>query len=1014
MCPRCGATTRPSGRFCSSCGAPTTTRGAATPHVPVVTAERKIVTLLFADTVDSTRLIADVDPEVAMARLQPVLDAMTAAVHAYGGTVSKLLGDGVLALFGAPVAREDHAVRAALAALDLLATVPSGVAVRIGLHSGEVLLRSIETDLSVDYTALGPAVHLAARMERMARPGWALLTADTARMARDHVVTADLGPTAVRGIDHPVRVHRLVGRVSDHMAWTPRALGDLTPFSGRDRELAVLRAGLGRARDGRGGVTAVVGEAGVGKSRLIHEFLAGLADDTAPHRLQATPYDASTPYHPLVPLVLGVGGPHGHASVRERVAATVARAAPTAAAELVDPLIALAGGDPDTAAWNGLDPPRRRRRIRDAVRALLLAEAACGRPLLVVEDLHWIDEDTQAVLDDVVEVATDAAMYVVVTYRPVYTDPWRHRPGHRLLSLDALQGPAAEQMLDALLGTHPSVTHLRRALLAHTGGTPLFVEETVRALVESGALSGTPGDRRFIGDPAALSLPDTVQPVVAARVDRLAPADKALLQVAAVIGERIPVDVLAAIGDLARGEALAGGTRLDAAGFLRHRATDDELVFAHDLIREVVYGSIPLDRRRALHGATADALAAAADVADPQVERLAHHAYRAQRWGDAVHHLWRAAQRSEQRSAYPQAQRLLRMGLDAVAHLPDDPAARSTGIDMAGALRVAATGSGLALTSTLDHLDAAAAAAHALGDDRRRAMVEIHRSYVGSLTGRHGLAVSAAGTAQELGARLDDHYLRAEGQLAEGQARTIAGDAPAVLALLEPNVAFFRWEVGSDRRGLITTRVVTCLTFLSIAHALQGHHTEADRVRAERDTVAAEFGRPFDVAYGAWSAGVIDLLADRPVEAAARFADGLTITRSHDLRYTEALIAAFAGEAWVSLGDVDGAARALDWVIEAERAMESPLLRAWAHAHRAHLGIVLGDRQRARADAAVALAFAREHGHPWLEATALRWLAASAPEAEDAAAQLGDAIAVCDRAGLAALRRQLAGDVRPA
>lgn len=983
-----------------------------------MSAERKIVTLLFADTVESTRLIEDVDPEVAMARLQPALDAMTQAVHAYGGTVSKLLGDGVLAVFGAPVAHEDHAVRAAYAALRLLGQLPEGVEVRVGLHSGEVLLRTIRTDLTLDYTALGPAVHLASRMERMAAPGQALATAATAAMVRGLVETEDLGPRAVRGIDEPVRVHRLVRRTSAVGTWMPRVRRDLTRFVGRARELATLGDGASAALAGAGRLTAVVGEAGVGKSRLVHEYLRGLSDAVAVRRLQASPYDTSTPYHPLIPAFRGGTTDEGERdadTTRSQVTAAVAAIDPSLVA-VADPLIAMVGGRPGTATWTALDPPRRRRSIRDAVRTVVLTAARHRPQVIIVEDLHWIDEDTQAVLDDLVEVVTGAAIHLVVTYRPGYADRWAGLAHHTLVPLDPLRGSAAAELVDVVLGNHPSVRRLRHELLTRTDGTPLFVEETIRSLADSGALSGPAGAYRFVGDPEALELPGTVQAVVAARVDRLARADKQLLQVASVIGETVPLDVLTATSHLDDAAVTSSSRRLRSAQFLYELEAHDALTFKHNLIREVVYAEIPRDRRRRLHGAVADVLMDHA-TAEAPIERLAHHAYNAERWDDAVRYLRQAAGRSEERSAYPQARRLLTMGLDAADRVPATPENLVRRIDMALALRVAATGSGQRLRATLVELDRAMVLADQVGDRRRLAMVAVHRSYVGSLTGDHRLAVTAARTAQRLGRELGDRYLLAEGRLAEGQALGMAGHPAGVPELLGLDDEYLRTSVGDDRRGQTTTRSVSNLTYMAVAHAQMGSFDEARRIMVERNAIARAGGRPFDLAFGCWGNGIIELYADEAAAAGAHFVDGIDISALHDLLYTDALICSQLGAVQHALGETDVALRTFERAIELARVLQSPLITAWARVHRAAVHLARGARAPASADVEAALAFARQHDHPLLEATALRASAEAAGAPPLASALLRQAAAICDRERLVAMRRRLGhdlGDTDPA
>lgn len=1011
MCPSCGVAGRPGDRFCAACGAPLASEGTAARQA--VSGARKLVTLLFADIVGSTRLITDVDPEVAVARLQPVIDAMTAAVHAFGGTVSAVMGDGVLALFGAPVAHEDHAVRAASAALRMLADVrqltDGTVDIRVGMHTGEVLVRTIETDLSRDYTALGPPVHLASRMERMAPPGQALLTAQTLRMAEGFITTEGLGLVAVRGLDEPVEVHRLLGRTRAVGTWMPRVQRQLTPYVGRDRELAAIRAGLDAAMRGRGRLTVVAGEAGVGKSRLIHEYVTSLPAAVTVRWLQASPYDTSTPYHPLIPLVGGASGDQGalagparHAQVRAAVAAMT----PSAGDAAIDPLVAMVGGRPDSDEWQSLDPFSRRRRIRDAVTTVITGAAARGTQVVVVEDLHWIDEDTQAVLDDIVEVVGNTALHLVVTFRPEYDDHW-HDLDHDRIQLAALHGAAAHELVRTLLGADPSVARLRDALLAHTGGTPLFVEETVTALAERSSLVGAQGAYRYIGGSDHLTLPDTVQSVIAARVDRLSPDDKHVLQVASVIGETVQIGVLAATCDVAPGPLTSAIGRLRAAEFLYDVDERYALTFKHNLIREVVYAEIPHHRRRLLHGAVADVLAADSDDTEPPVERLAHHVYNAERWDAAAGYLWQAAVRSEARSAYPQARRFLTMGLAAAAHLDDTATHLELQVDMACALRVAATGSGLRLRAVLTDLDRAATLAAKLGDRRRLAMVQTHRSYIGSLTGDHQLAVSAARTAQRLAAELDDHYLEVEGRLAEGQAWAMAGHPARVSPLVEPDVEYLRETVGTNRHGMTTTRVLTSLSFSAVSHALMGDVDHARHLMVERTAIARAGGRPFDLVFGCWTVGAIEMHAGRPDAALRHFQEGLEIAALHDLGYVGAWIRAHAGRVQADLGDPDVALLTLDQAEAAARPMMNALIIGWANAHRARVHVALGDHVPARKRARAALSFARANDHPLLEATSMRWLAAATDDPTAADTLLRDAVDVCDRTDLTLVRREL-------
>lgn len=914
LCARCGVAGRPGDRWCVACGA-SLARGGDDPadrHAPgmrhTLAGERKVVTVLFADIVDSTAMIQDVDPELAVARLQPGLDAMTRAVHEYGGIVSSVAGDGILALFGAPAAHEDHAVRACVAALSMLDAVTGadvgGVRIRVGAHSGEVLLRTVGTDLSRDYTAIGPTVHIASRMERMAEPGEALVTGGTARLVGGHVRTDALGTRRVRGLDRPVEVHRLRGRTAVVGTWAPRATRGLTRFVGRTRELATLVGGLRRVQRGAGGVTAIVGESGVGKSRLVHEYPARVPPSVVVWRAQASPYDTSTPYYPLMTAfreLLDVRS-DDESQMPDRTAAFLRELDPDLPVSAVEPLLSLMGGRPRSAAWAALDPPQRRRRIRDTVRAVVVAAARRATMIIVVEDLHWIDTQTQAVLEDLVATVADTRIHLVVTSRPGHDESWVLASRHDDIVLEPLEGDDAAALIDALVGTHPSTARLRRDLHARAGGTPLFLEEAVQALSERRVLEGRPGSYRQVGEIDDVGLPGTVQAAVGARIDRLHAADKAVLQVAAVIGESMSAAVLQAAGtdvaDVARSRE-----RLVRDGYLvaSDRPGHNHVAFKHNLIREVAYAGIPRDRRRRLQAVIADVLAARRGD-DAHLGRRAYHAYRAERWHDAATLLWQAAGEAEQRSAYPQARRLLLMGLDALRRLEPTNERMILAIDMAGGLRVACSGAGEGLSSTLPELERARGYAEALGDRERLAATHIQRSYVGSLTGRHVLAVDAARAVQRIGEDLGDRYLVAEGRLAEGQAMTMAGWPEGVVASLERDLDFLHHAVGDDRRGLVSNRAVTSLTFIALSHAMLGAFADADDAHARRMALSRAGGRPFELAFGAWSGGVIDLLAERFEAAERAFTDGLVIARHHDLLYPTMWIGAHLGYAEAVLG----------------------------------------------------------------------------------------------------------------
>ncbi len=483
VCTGCGQANPPASRFCNGCGQ--SLDGSAVPARPpasytpkhlaekilisksALEGERKQVTVLFADLKGSMELLADRDPEDARKILDPVLEHMMEAVHRYEGTVNQVMGDGIMALFGAPLAHEDHAVRACYAALRLQESVKRyaegarrehGVTVRIrvGLNSGEVVVRAIGSDLHMDYTAVGQTTHLAARMEQLAEPGSILLSPATLELAEGYVEVKPLGPLPVKGLPEPVEVYELVGAGAVRSRLQAAVARGLTRFVGRDSEVDQLRQALERAQAGHGQVVAVVGEPGVGKSRLYWEF-------THSHRAHgwlilesgSVSYGKATSYLPVIDLLKAyfhIGGRDDTRTIREKMTGKVL-SLDRALEPSLSALLSLLELPVEDEGWERLDPSQRRQRTLDAVKRLLLRESQVQPLMLLVEDLHWIDAETQALFDSLVESLPTARLLLLVNYRPEYQHPWGSKTFYRQLRIDPLPASSADDLLTSLLGT---------------------------------------------------------------------------------------------------------------------------------------------------------------------------------------------------------------------------------------------------------------------------------------------------------------------------------------------------------------------------------------------------------------------------------------------------------------------------------------------------------------------------------------------------------------------------------
>ena len=681
-CVNCGTTLSATARFCPECGQPAamltspvgrfSSPGNYTPrHLAekiltskgALEGERKQVTVLFADLKGSMELLTDRDPEEARKLLDAVIERMMEAVHRYEGTVNQVMGDGIMALFGAPLAHEDHAVRACYAALRMQETVKRyaeeihrteglPIQIRVGLNSGDVVVRAIGSDLHMDYTAVGQTTHLAARMEQMAMPGSILVSADLLRLAEDYVQVKPLGPRAVKGLEAPVEIYEIVGAGKVRSRFKASAARGFTRFVGRDSEMDQLRRALNQAGAGHGQVVAVTGEAGVGKSRLYWEFIHS-------HRTQSwlvvesgsVSFGKASAYLPVSDLLRAyfqIEPRDAPRTIREKVTGRLL-SLDRALEPALPSLLGLLDLPVEDAEWQRLEPSQRRQRTLDGVKRLLLRESQVQPLIVMFEDLHWIDTETQALLDSLVESLPTARLLLLVNYRPEYQHGWSAKSYYRQLRIDPLSPETSDELLKALLGVDPTVEPLKRLLIERTEGNPFFLEESVRTLVETKALTGERGAYRLVKTSQSFEVPTTAQSILAARIDRLAPENKRLLQVAAVIGKNVLFSLLQAIAEEPEEVLRRGLGVLQGAEFLYESQIfpDLEYTFRHALTQKVAYASLLSPRRQTLHEAAGRALEALyADRLDQAYDRLAYHYSKTENAPKAMEYLMRFAEKA--------------------------------------------------------------------------------------------------------------------------------------------------------------------------------------------------------------------------------------------------------------------------------------------------------------------------------------------------------------------------------
>jgi DNA-binding SARP family transcriptional activator/predicted ATPase len=894
---------------------PAAIAAAATESAPLLPAERKQLTVLCSRIRDS---IDSADPEAALER-DPVLEAMVNAARRFGGTISHVRDDGVTALFGAPVAHEDHAVRACYAALAMMETLApfdhAALDVRIGIHSAEAVVRTIGNERSRHYDAVGPISRIATHIDAVLAPGEIGLTADTARRAEGFVELDSLGEKRLEGVPQPVPLFALRAKAALLLRWDARRTRELTRFVGREAEIARLGELLARAARGSGQVVTVAGEPGMGKSRLVYEFINSsfavgctvLETGAASHELGAT-------YLPIANLVrawLKIEKPDTQAQAAAKLRSSV-DALGAALAPVLAPLSALLDLRPDDPQWATLDPPRRRQRTLDAVKAVAMRESESRPLIIVVEDLHWIDPGTQDVLDHLVDGLASSRVLLLFTHRPEYRHAWLSRSTFTQLRVDPLGGEGADRLLRAVLGDDDSLVDLRRQLIERTGGTPLFLEESVRTLVDAGTLTGNAGAYRAAGPIATLQIPATVQAVLAARIDRLSAEQKNLLQTASMVGDEVPVELLQPIAGIPQERLSVLLAELQAAEFLYQirLLPHPQYAFKHALTRQVAYESVLKERRRAVHRRIVEISEALyAERIDEQVERLAHHALAGEEWSKAVDYLHRSAMRAMQRSAHQNAIRYLEKGLEAIERLPDSPERMRKELDYRKALGVSMMAAkGWAAKEVLDAYTRARELCEKLDDEHELFIVLRGEGQYRMIRGESQIAselgercVALAARSSDTGVNIETHHMFWTNSFFMGEyAQADLHSAKGITLYEKTRDHGLTYIYSGHDPG------VCCRSFSALTHCLDGRPDRSLALCGDALELARQVEHPLTTAVAQWAYCLVHILRREP-EPARRWAEReIALGEEYLLPLIRAQGTFQLGWALAELGDLDG------------------------------------------------------------------------------------------------------------
>jgi class 3 adenylate cyclase/tetratricopeptide (TPR) repeat protein len=723
-CSRCGAASQPGSKFCDECAAPLTATPPPSDHTrplisvmpdggaaPSTDGERKTVTVLFADIKGSMELMEDIDPEEARAIVDPAINLMINAAHRYDGFIVQSTGDGIFAIFGAPTADEDHPQRALYAALRMQEDVKCyadklrsekgvNLQIRVGVNTGEVVVRSIRTDDShVEYTPIGHSISLASRLQTLAAPGSIAIGGSMGKLVEGYFTLKPMGPARIKGVSEPVIICEVTGLGPLRSRIQRSARHGFTKFVGRQRELTTMNDAAELARWGHGRIVEVMAEAGVGKSRLLLELKSAMSPEAS-----SVSHGKVSPYLPLIEVLhryFGIGAGDSQEIRREKVTGVVV-ALDRSLEETLPYLFRILGLVEGNDSLGLMEVQVRRRRTLEAVKRILMA-ASIAQPLIIIfEDLHWIDKETEAFLTLFAEAIGNARILLLVSYRPEYHHDWGGKTYRTQLVLEPLGPESADEMLTSLLGDNPELTPLKKLIVERADGNPFFIEEMVLALLEQGTLTRD-GATKLARPVAELRIPATVQAVLAARIDRLPVAEKELLQTLSVIGRAFSRSLVR--------EVLNPQARLEPSRSSRHEAGfastgsseppsdgvtsellermladlqvaefiyehpgggDVEYIFKHALTQEVAYNSILMERRKLIHRKTGEAIESKfVNQLEDNIEKLIYHYSHSGDASKTARYMTLAAEKALRRSDYSDAIEHADAGLRIVATLPE-------------------------------------------------------------------------------------------------------------------------------------------------------------------------------------------------------------------------------------------------------------------------------------------------------------------------------------------------------
>ncbi|CAO3450056.1 hypothetical protein [Azospirillum argentinense] len=904
-------------------------------------AERKVVTILFADIVESSSMVSGRDPEEADQTLLTILQILTDAVGRYGGTVAQVLGDGIMAVFGAPSALEDHALRACLAAQDIARSAIDSdeFKMRIGISSGEVVAQIIETGVWTDYRTVGETVHVAAKLQQRAQPNSVLLSRETLDLVPKGLTVRPAGTLRLSATAEPVTAFALEAARAMRLTAMDLLSAEGTLFVGRGPELAALTGALRQAERGRGACAVLIGEAGIGKSRLTGELMrtpeAAAFTTTIwpqfPIRRLGDPDDLEAAARCLALAVCGAadGPAEDGQTVDDQAVARLTAAATRSGGELAGEAMRELLGQPSVhPLWQGLDPAQK---ADFSVEGLVAAirELSVERPLLVlVEDAHWTRGLTNRLLDALAEGVEDARVFVLATSRPDTPGGWSAPDSVHTIALEPLEPLQADEFLDHWLGHSPSLADLKARVATQSQGVPLYLEESLRTLETTGVIVGSPGRYSLGKTDARMVLPATVHGLLASRIDALDPGPRRVLMHAAVIGTSVDLGLLRAVSPIPAADLPAALSRLEQSGFFaRSRLLPNlELTFRHALVQEVAYATLTKRERQPLHGRVLHALRRRSDRNLPnRAELIAHHAFYAEDWPLACAYGRRAGRRAEMRCKHFDAGRFYEQALKALDHLPDTRRNTQRRIDLWVGIPLVLLPQGRQLAG--DPLEEARDMALGIGDRIRYARAtSLKASFqwvYGVLDGAIALSRSALDHLGDQGTM----ELRIQGLMRLGGMLVDKGHFPEAQEKLEEARSLALAHAPRARFGLTAVAVAITAAYQGRCLAELGRDDEAVRVMLHALDIAEEVGHAFSISSVKVHLALVHIIGERFAEALPLLKDAVTITEATRLHIFQPITLGALGYAIARTGGAAEGARLLNASLEQAHILNHSLPR---------------------------------------------------------------------------------------